>query len=251
MIDVAPEYFAPEIDTLQVLPSGVEGVNYLLLLEVSKGQAPYTWSVISGGLPQGLTLNTSGGSITGTPTANTAGNYNVTIRVQDAAMGSATLEATITVDENQNSNGFQVLTSNADLGQASSLGQHYSKLLSVQGGVPPLTWTIAGGSLPTGMQLASYGGLYGTPAGNSAGNYSFIVQVSDSIGNTAQSTLSLTVVESSVDDGSSNVGPIIGIEALPQASGSGGCSTQSGTNVAILAALLMLTAAVIRRRRTA
>lgn len=48
---------------------------------MSNGVAPYTWSASAGSLPAGLSLNTSTGAITGTPT--TAGAYSFTLSVTD------------------------------------------------------------------------------------------------------------------------------------------------------------------------
>ena len=46
------------------------------------GISPYTWGITSGGLPEGLTLNTQTGAVSGTPTK--PGIYAFTIRVTDA-----------------------------------------------------------------------------------------------------------------------------------------------------------------------
>ena len=48
---------------------------------MSGGTAPYVWSVTAGSLPPGLTLNTSTGVVSGTPT--TTGSYPATVRVTD------------------------------------------------------------------------------------------------------------------------------------------------------------------------
>ena len=55
---------------------------------------PFTWTVASGSLPPGLALS-SGGAITGTPTA--AGTFNFTMRVVDATGLTATQAQTITI----------------------------------------------------------------------------------------------------------------------------------------------------------
>ncbi len=71
------------------------GVAYSSSLTVSGGTSPYTYSIKSGSLPAGLSLNTSTGAITGTPT--TAGTSNCTAQVTDAVSGTATSSCTITV----------------------------------------------------------------------------------------------------------------------------------------------------------
>jgi hypothetical protein len=54
----------------------------------------------------------------------------------------------------------------------------YKFQFPAHGGIPPVAWTLAAGSLPTGMKLGSDGTLAGTPG--SVGNFRFTVSVSDS-----------------------------------------------------------------------
>src|SRR5215468_1199694 len=72
--------------TTAALPAATSGVAYSATLTATGGTPPYTWSIASGTLPAGLTL-TTGGVISGTPTATgtssftvkvTAGSQNVT-----------------------------------------------------------------------------------------------------------------------------------------------------------------------------
>ena len=67
--------------TTASLPGGIQDVTYSATLAANGGTLPYTWSIASG-LPPGLTLNSSTGAITGTPTA--VGTYNFTTQVTDA-----------------------------------------------------------------------------------------------------------------------------------------------------------------------
>ena len=75
------------------LPNGTVGVIYAQTLGASGGTMPYLFEV-TGALPDGVTL-TSGGLLSGTPTA--AGNFSFTIRVIDAigCLGSRSYMVTI------------------------------------------------------------------------------------------------------------------------------------------------------------
>ncbi len=70
---------APPVLTVPPPPAARVAVAYSLPLSVSGGTAPYTYSLASGTLPPGLTLNTTTGLISGTPT--TQGAYAFTARV--------------------------------------------------------------------------------------------------------------------------------------------------------------------------
>jgi hypothetical protein len=73
---------APLSITTASLPGGTVGVAYLATLTASGGTTPYTW-LIPSGLPPGLTLNSSTGAISGTPT--TVGTYSFTAQVADSS----------------------------------------------------------------------------------------------------------------------------------------------------------------------
>jgi hypothetical protein len=77
------------------LPDGQLGMVYNQALTVSNGNPPYTWSVSSGTLPDGLSINPAAGTITGTPLA--AGNFNFTVRVIDSSDSTAGLALSINV----------------------------------------------------------------------------------------------------------------------------------------------------------
>jgi len=64
-----------------------------------------------------------------------------------------------------------------------SLGVAYTATLTATGGVAPYTWSLASGTLPTGLTLSSAGVISGTPT--AAGSATFTVQCSDSTGTLA------------------------------------------------------------------
>jgi alpha-tubulin suppressor-like RCC1 family protein len=74
---------------------GVVGQSYDFAIAAPGGLAPLTWSVISGALPAGLTLDTSNGALTGTPT--TAGPSTVKIGIADSSNETAQQSFTFTV----------------------------------------------------------------------------------------------------------------------------------------------------------
>jgi Putative Ig domain/Concanavalin A-like lectin/glucanases superfamily len=58
----------------------------------SGGTLPYTYSILSGTLPSGITLNSSSGVVSGTPAFESAGTYSgIVIRVTDGAAVTANL----------------------------------------------------------------------------------------------------------------------------------------------------------------
>ena len=86
---------APLVITTMSLPNGVSNTVYTTTLAASGGIIPYNWSMISGTLPSGLTLNPSSGVISGKPTA--AGTFSFTVQVSDAGSQTATKTLNITI----------------------------------------------------------------------------------------------------------------------------------------------------------
>ena len=64
------------------LPAATAGSSYNTMLQASGGVTPYVWSMATGQLPLGLSLNASTGVISGTPSAS--GTYGFTAAVRDS-----------------------------------------------------------------------------------------------------------------------------------------------------------------------
>ncbi|MGH9642488.1 MAG: putative Ig domain-containing protein [Terriglobales bacterium] len=166
------------------------GVAYSSALVATGWVPPYTFSIISGSLPPGLTLNTSTGAITGTPTQ--AGTFNFTAQVVDSTgtqAGTATANCQIVVSP-------PAITLTCPSG-AAQIGMAYNSALVVSGGTPPYTFSITSGSLPPGLTLnTSTGAITGTPT--QAGTFNFTAQVVDSTGTQAgTATANCSIVVSS------------------------------------------------------
>ncbi len=152
-------------------PGGEVGVPYTAQPTASAGTPPYSWAVIAGILPAGLSINATTGVITGTPTA--AGSSNVTVQATDAKGGIAIQAGTITV--------VAAPTLTFTPPPAAELGAAYSVQLTKSGGVGPFTWTISAGTLPAGVNLNSGTGLLsGTPT--AVGTSTFTVKIVDANG---------------------------------------------------------------------
>ena len=88
---------APLTITTTLLPGGVRNTLYSATLSATGGTTPYRWSISSGSLPSGLSLNSTTGAISGTPTAT--GTFSFTVKVTDSGSPaqSATKTLSITV----------------------------------------------------------------------------------------------------------------------------------------------------------
>ena len=178
------------------LDPGFAGQSYVANFFVLGGAAPYTWSLVSGQFPPGLSLTTfsdprdANDELTGTPT--TVGTYTFTMRVTDYNGQQATQQFTVTVHPP-----LQVATTTLPAG---TVGVRYSHDLDLnaQGGLPPYSWFVVNNisELPPGLTLDTTAPdfnnvLAGTPT--RAGTFSFPMQVQDSWDNTVNATLTITI----------------------------------------------------------
>ena len=140
--------------TTTSLPAGFANSPYSATVAATGGTTPYTWSAT--GLPANLTINSSTGAISGTPTA--AGTSSVTVTVTDATSpthlsASSTLSLTI-------GPAFSITTASLPAGSA---GVDYSATVAGVGGTTPYTWSATG--LPANLTInPTTGAISGVPA---------------------------------------------------------------------------------------
>jgi hypothetical protein len=177
--------------TTTSLTGGILGVAYDSFINAAGAPAPFTWTIISGSLPPGLTFQTTSTStsaeITGTPTV--LGTSNFTVQVEDSSDAIVTQALSIVINKPPP---LSVATPSLAAG---TVGDVYSQTLAASSGVQPYTWSLAGGTLlPPGLSLSSSGVISGTPI--ATGTTNFTVQVTDSSTPTPQiatGNLSITV----------------------------------------------------------
>ena len=158
--------------TMTSIAAATAGTAYNAALTASGGTSPYTWSVNPTTLPPGLSLNSSTGVISGTPTGGGGGSF--AFKVTDAAGDSATSPAI-----NFTVNAPPALTITTPSLPAGVMGTAYSQTLQATGGVAPYKWSYTG-SLPAGLSLSSAGVISGTPTGTFTGTSNFAATVTDS-----------------------------------------------------------------------
>jgi hypothetical protein len=132
------------------------GVVYSQQMTASGGSGSYTFAVLSGALPAGLTL-TSGGLLAGTPT--TVSSSTVTIEATDAN-GCPDVVSYVIVIAAATCPVMTVAPATLPVG---AVGVAYRQQIAASGGTGASTFTVLSGTLPAGLTLSAAGLLSGTP----------------------------------------------------------------------------------------
>ena len=172
---------APLVILTSALPAGTTASAYSVTLAASGGVTPYAWTLASGSLPSGLTLDPATGTISGTPAAT--GEFPVTVTVTDAQGAAASRSLVIRIFEP-----LRILTTALPEGTE---GVAYQAQLQAAGGAPPYVFSVLSGELPGGLALAGDGSISGAPA--ASGEFTFTVRVTDSVQLTHERVFTLKV----------------------------------------------------------
>jgi len=163
------------------LPNSQVNTTYNQRLTASGGTTPYTFSVISGNLPTGLSLSPNG-VLAGTPTVTNI--FNFTIQVSDANNCMATRNYVISISC------AAINITPISLPNVIVNTVYPTQTLVANGGIAPYNFTVSNGTLPTGLTLTTAGVLSGTPT--SIGTFNFTVTVTDT--NSCVGTIIYTIV---------------------------------------------------------
>jgi hypothetical protein len=147
------------------------------------------YSIVSGTLPSGLSLDTETGAISGTfsGSANDGDFTDITLRATDT--GGNFVDKTISFIANAAPSWNTAAGGLSD----ASIGQSYSTSISATSGASnsSLTYSIISGSLPTGLSMNLSGSFSGTPG--VLGTGTFTVRVEDEFGNFSDREFSIVV----------------------------------------------------------
>jgi len=186
-----------QIDTTS-LPAATVSTPYSFSYTAHGGTKPYTWALLSTPKPPaGLAIDPTSGTLDGTPLQY--GVYQLNATVSDSSTPPLTNSATLQ------------LVINSGLALASALpsavvGEAYTQTATATGGLPPYTWQLTSGQLPTGFSFnTSTGAVYGTPT--KSGQSTFAITVSDNEGTPAKVTQNYTFT--------TNVAPLHAIVGNP------------------------------------
>lgn len=161
-------------------PDTVQGESYDYTYTFGGPPAPTTTKVISGNLPDGLSLGGDGhltGTVYGAP-----GVYTFTVAADNVVGPEATEDDTITVGQDP--------LSITGTPPAAGVGEPYDFTFDTEGNGYTGTY-LSGGTLPRGLELWN-DELTGTPT--RAGTYAFTVVLFDLYGNTATEDVTMQVL---------------------------------------------------------
>lgn len=166
------------------LPTTTVGLAYELQLTAKGGVPPLRYSVNE--VPEGFSFYSDTGLLTGP--ADAEGEFTLNVGVKDAEGAKDTRAYTLRV--------YAAPTVTTETVPEATVGESYLLRLGSSGGQPPLRWTLADGSLPSGVTLSSEGVVSGVP--RAQGGYPFAVRVQDGNGALGIRRLAIEVSSGSV-----------------------------------------------------
>jgi len=180
--------------------TATKGVASSFTAVAQNGAAPYVWSATN--LPAGLTINSSTGVISGTPT--TVGQFSSSITATDQISATASALAYITV--------VAPVTLRVDAHTPSDgqIGIAYTTTFTATGGTAPISWAASG--LPSGLTInSSTGVVSGTPTG--IGSTTAQITATDATSQTDTISASFVIVAAGGGGGGGGAGVVCGVVA--------------------------------------
>jgi hypothetical protein len=167
------------------LPAGNVNKSYNAVFAVGGGASPYLFSIASGSLPPGVTLNQHTGSLTGIP--STIGSYNFEILVTDAAEKYGSAAFTVDIARSVQ-NGFSISVSPSSATVNSGGKQQFTATVTGTSN-SGVTWSASSGSIDKN-------GLYTAPAVQSPASVTVTATSKVSSAESAQAAITVSPAQS-------------------------------------------------------
>ncbi len=171
------------ITTTSPITSGEVTLPYSFSFNAIGGTPPYTWSE-TGTLPTGFTLS-SGGTLSGTPSATYASSFNVTVTDNIGSHYTASFNLTIVAAVS--------ITTTSPLPNATE-SSSYSYTMAATGGFTPYTWSLLSSTGSNSWSVSPTGVITGLPG--SVEIDTLDIQVVDALGVPSAANFNLTVSSS-------------------------------------------------------
>ncbi|NDV14111.1 autotransporter domain-containing protein [Crenobacter caeni] len=172
--------------TLNLTPStlsrGTVGTAYSATFSASAGAAPYSYSITTGSLPGGLSLDPATGEISGTPTGDGTSNFTVTVTDTYNATGSRAYSLVI---------GVQPVTAGDVTATVTANSNNNPITLNLGGGTA--THVHIATSASHGTATASGTSITYTPTAGYSGSDSFTYGATNAAGTSRPATVNITV----------------------------------------------------------
>jgi hypothetical protein len=216
----------PSWQTAATLPSFRKNTAYsTTVVATDTENTQMTYSIVSGNLPTGISLNPSSGVVSGTTGLDIV--HVLTIRATDT--GGNYLDRQFTLP-----NASPIWSTAAGALTPAVNGNPYSYQLSASDdSAPNIVFSISSGSLPSGLSLSSSGLISGTPT--AGGTATFSVNATDNNNISTERGFSIYVASSYVSTFTSSSSFTFPAQALPDATilvvaggGSGGDGNAAG-----------------------
>lgn len=184
------------IGTGDTLPFAHENAVYSATITAFGGSGSgYTWAIVAGTPPPGLTLNASGTpdtTLSGTPTV--PGTYSFYIEVTDSDGAKSNKGVSLLVKPAPAPPPpLTIVTGSLPVGQQGSF--YTANVLALGGAQSGYTWSVVSGAMPAGFTLTGgtpAAAIFGTDGGY--GQYTFTLQVEDSFGGLAAMAFTLDIL---------------------------------------------------------
>jgi len=163
-------------------PSSEVGIRFGKTFTATGGSGAYTWALVSGSLPPGVSLGATRGTISGTP--QRAGSFAFSLTATDSEGRVANTTAVLTVVPRLAIKTLRL--------RSARLARTYQMKLATVGGVEPLKWRVVRGKFPLGIRFSQKTGtIAGTP--RRIGRFNVIIEARDALGAKSRKALVLLV----------------------------------------------------------